>query len=342
MSARDQGELDARLDEAFRRFPDTDELHDLKDELRASLAARVAELEASGSGPTAAVTAAFDELGDLAQLVAEVTGEPVSAADPAPPTDASRKPTDAASRASDAFELLRRHKVRPRPLFVVRTVVLAVVAAAGLALTVLAALGILGWPLAASVAVAVVLLAAPVGVIVGDGTHQETTTNYPLPGRRAVGYGAGAFLGLAGLALAGLFFGTMRDVWLLVVAAPLVVISIAWFSYLGATQTNRKKPWAARLRTEYAGYDGGDRFSKDPAAAARFGIYTVVIMVLSIAGFVVLSLTIGFLWSWLALVAGFVVFFLVLARMLFVPEHGSATAQRSTHNFTSDDKESRS
>ena len=122
MSARDQGELDARLDEAFRRFPDTDELHDLKDELRASLAARVAELEASGSGPTAAVTAAFDELGDLAQLVAEVTGEPVSAADPAAPTDASRKPTDAASRASDAFELLRRHKVRPRPLFVVRTV----------------------------------------------------------------------------------------------------------------------------------------------------------------------------------------------------------------------------
>ena len=29
------------------------------------------------------------------------------------------------------------------------------------------------------------------------------------------------------------------------------------------------------------------------------------------------SLTVGFVWSWLALVAGFVVFFLVLARMLF-------------------------
>ena len=63
--------------------------------------------------------------------------------------------------------------------------------------------------------------------------------------------------------------------------------------------------------------DAGDRFSKDPAAAARFGIYTVVIMVVSVAVFVILSLTVGFVWSWLALVAGFVVFFLVLARMLF-------------------------
>ncbi|MGN6197155.1 permease prefix domain 1-containing protein, partial [Humibacter sp.] len=196
-NASARGELDARLDEAFRRLPDTDDLRDLKDELRASLAARAAELQASGSGPTAAVSTAFAELGDIEQLAAEVTGE--WDADQATLTGVPKAAgTDARGRA--VFELAQRHRVRPRPAFVVRTVLLSVVAAAGLALTVLATLGILGWPIGASLAVAVVL-AAPIGVIVGDGTHQETTTNYPVPGGRAVGYGASAFLGLAGLAL---------------------------------------------------------------------------------------------------------------------------------------------
>ena len=314
-NASARGELDARLDEAFRRLPDTDDLRDLKDELRASLAARAAELEASGSGPTAAVSTAFAELGDIEQLAAEVTGE--WDADQARVTGVPKAAgTDARGRS--VFELAQRHRVRPRPAFVVRTVLLSVVAAAGLALTVLATLGILGWPIGASLAVAVVVLAAPIGVIVGDGTHQETTTNYPVPGGRAVGYGASAFLGLAGLALGALYATHLAQLWLIVVAAPLVVVSIAWFSYLGATQTNRKKPWMARLRSVYTNeLDAGDRFSKDPAAAARFGIYTVVIMVVSVAVFVILSLTVGFVWSWLALVAGFVVFFLVLARMLF-------------------------
>ncbi len=57
-----------------------------------------------------------------------------------------------------------------------------------------------------------------------------------------------------------------------------------------------------------------DRFSKDPAAAARFGIYTLVIWLLAITAFIILSMTVGFGWSWLALVGGFVVFMLVLAR----------------------------
>ncbi|HEY5231413.1 MAG TPA: hypothetical protein VIJ11_11070, partial [Galbitalea sp.] len=82
----------------------------------------------------------------------------------------------------------------------------------------------------------------------------------------------------------------------------------------GVTQTNRQKPWVKDLNKAYA---IGDRFSQDPAAAARFGLYTVVIWILAFAGFVVLSIVVGFAWSWLALLAGFAVFFLVLARMLF-------------------------
>ena len=74
----DHSELDARLDAAFRALPDTDDLRDLRDELRASLADRVSELEASGFGPVGTIDRALAELGDIEALAAEVTGQPVT------------------------------------------------------------------------------------------------------------------------------------------------------------------------------------------------------------------------------------------------------------------------
>jgi hypothetical protein len=317
MSGHDHTELDARLDDAFGSMPDTDELRDLRDELRASLAARVEELEADGQGPTAAVTTAFAELGDIRAIAAEISTSAVAdrdRADEAGPTG---------THAPRAAELVRAHRVRPKPAFVVRTVLLSIVAAIGLTLTVLNVIGVLHWPIAASVLVVVGLLAAPIGAIVGDGLRQETTTNFPMPVRRAASYGAAAFLGLTGLGLAALFLADHERVWLIAVGAPLLVVSIAWFSYLGATQTNRKKPWMLRLARQH---EVADRFSQDTDAAVRFGIYTVIIAVLTISAFIVLSLTVGLAWSWLALVVGVVVFFLVLARMLFGPNTSQSSS----------------
>ncbi len=54
-------------------------------------------------------------------------------------------------------------------------------------------------------------------------------------------------------------------------------------------------------------------------AAARFGIYTVAIWTVAIAAFIVLTIKLRIVVSWLALVAGFAVFMLVLATMLFMP-----------------------
>jgi ABC-type uncharacterized transport system permease subunit len=65
--------------------------------------------------------------------------------------------------------------------------------------------------------------------------------------------------------------------------------------------------------------EAGDRFTKDPAAAARFGIYTMVIFIVALAAFLTLGFTVGWAWSWLALVAGLAAMMLTLARMLFVP-----------------------
>ena len=326
MSDQHNAELDARLDEAFRSLPDTEDLRDLRDELRAGLAARVAELEAEGSGPAAAIATAFAELGDVREIAAEVVG-PAALRD----GDASAEPSRTAQGAR-AAELSARHRVRPKPAFVVRTVLLGIVAAAGAALTVLTVVGVLATPLWLTILIAVVLVAVPLGVIAGDAVHQETTAHYPVPAGRAVGYGASTFLGFAALGLGAAYLTDLSQIWLVIVGAPLLLAAIGWLSYLAATQTNRTKPWLRDLQSHY---QGADRFSQDEAAAARFGIYTMVIFVVAIAAFIVLSFTVGFAWSWLALVAGFVVFFVVLARMLF-PSGSSESNDTHTNGANRD------
>lgn len=289
------------LDEAFADIPRTPETADLKEELRGNLQSRVAELESRGSSPDGAVARAIKELGPIAALVAELGAEGMGAGDP------SGKPGETAAR------LVALNRVKQSPFYIVRTVLLALLLAAGLALAVLGAVHVLAWSLGLLVAIAV-LDGAFVGVLTADALSHETTQHYPTSAARAAGFGGAAFVGLAGLEFVGTFLGNTGSLWLLVTGCALALVSLVAFIALGVTQTNRTKPWVKDLNQAYAIEDG---FSQDPASAARFGLYTVVIWVLAFAGFAVLSITVGFVWSWLALLAGLVIFFLVLARMLF-------------------------
>jgi hypothetical protein len=283
-------EIHRLLDAAFAGIEMTGEVQDLKEEMRANLVVRVADLERSGLPTEAAAQRAIAELGDIRSIVDETaryTGD-------APPW--------------------ARYRVRPKPAYVVRTVVLATFAAAALAAVVVPAFGVtvpLAWQV---LSVAVVALIA--GAITTDALRQETTTNYPLPVRRAFGYGAAATLGLAGAGVAALCLRELPLPWL--VGGGLgILLSIVGFTYLGATQTNRHKTWVVRMQAEH--YAVGERFTEDPAAAARFGLYTLTIWLIALAGFGVLTYTVGWAWSWLALLAGVVVMMLTLARMLFAP-----------------------
>lgn len=62
------------------------------------------------------------------------------------------------------------------------------------------------------------------------------------------------------------------------------------------------------------------RFGEDPKAAARFVIYTMVNWILAFGLFLILGLSVGWEWSWPALLGGFVVMMLTLARMRFGPQ----------------------
>ncbi|NMO56370.1 hypothetical protein HH310_34990 [Actinoplanes sp. TBRC 11911] len=274
------------LDEAFAGVEMTPERQELKDEVRANLVARVAELEAEGMPADRGARQAVEELGDLRALI------------------------DGTESAAPWYQ----QRVRPRPGFVVRTVALSTLGIAGLAVLALEATVAdvpLGGAIAAGLAVAVAA-----GAITADALRQETNHNHPMPVRRAAAYGIGVLLVVAGLAGGWLFVRDDGVGWL-IGGIVLVLAAVGLLSYLGATQTNRHKQWVVRMQDEHR--EVGDRFSRDPAAAARFGIYTMVNWLVTVTVFIVLTLTVGWAWSWIAVVGGFVVMMIMLARMLFVP-----------------------
>jgi hypothetical protein len=190
-----------------------------------------------------------------------------------------------------------------------------VVGVTGLAVLALAATA--GGVSLAGEAVAAFVVALAAGVITADALGQETTSNHPMPTGRAARYGVGTTLTLAGLACGWLALRGADIAWVFAGAAP-VVAGIGILSYLGATQTNRHKQWVMRMAESHAAV--GNRFTEDPSAAARFGIYTLVVWLIAIAVFVLLTLTVGWLWSWLAIVGGLVAMMILVARMLFVAE----------------------
>lgn len=279
------------LDEAFAGIEPTPEVQDLKEELRADLVAKTADLEHSGVPAREAAAEAIRGLGDIRSLVDELTSGPGRGPSWSPP------------------------RVRPAVAFVIRTVVLSLLGLAAMAVVVVAAVDS-AIPLAA-MEVAAAVAAVVAGFVVGDSLRQETTSNYPLPTRRALGFGVAKALAVAALGLAAPYLRDRAVPWL-VVGGLVMLAAIVAFTYLAATQTNRHKPWVVRLQRGHE--EAADRFSRDPVAAARFGVYTVAIWIVTLAAFVGLTIAVGWAWSWLALVAGLVAFLVTLARMLFAPD----------------------
>lgn len=293
------------LDDAFAGVEPSPEVQDLKEEIRANLEARAAELQADGVSPDDAARRAFDELGDVRALVADAQADVAAQTGGAPRTP-----------LQEAFAVAQQQRVRPKPRFVLGVVLASVVLVALVALCLLAPLGVLALP---GLAVAALLLTASsaAGFVVGSSLSQETTTNHPMPSRRAGGYYLATGLAVFGLLLAGFTLLGTFEAWVYVVAAGFVVVGGVLFTMLGVTQTNRKKAWVRDVARAHATGHDFDRFEQDPAAAARFGVYTMVIWLAAFVVFVVLGLTVGWAWSWLTFVVALAVMMLVLARMLF-------------------------
>lgn len=236
------------LDEAFAGVEMTRERQDLKEEIRANLVARVADLQSHGTAPGAAARRAMDELGDVRDLLDD--GDPAPGA-PAPPWEGEW--------------------VRSDPAFVIRAALASVVVTAAAGVLVVAATAT---TLSFALQVAAVVVAAlAVGALTSDALCQETTSNHPVPTGRALGYGVASTLGVGGLGSGWL---SVRDLdpsdldmpWL-IGGVVLILAAVVLFVYLGATQTNRHKPWVVRMQASQAGT--GDRFARDPATPPARG-----------------------------------------------------------------------
>ncbi|UUT34826.1 permease prefix domain 1-containing protein [Microbacterium elymi] len=283
------------LDEAFAGIEMTPDTQDLKEEVRANLIARVAELEASGVPATDAASRAVTELGDVRELL----GEAVT-------PRAKRDGYDAAAYAV--------HRVRPKAGFVVRTVAWALAVVVGLTLGTLGATGILPVPIGL-LFLLLGITSTGAWMLVGDALSQETTTNHPMPQPRAAGYGVATFLGVFGLGLVGLILTRALPVWTVVFAAVGVIGAIILYAFLGATQTNRHKAWTRQAHADMP----PNRFETEPETAARFGIYSAAIWLVTFGLIVLLVFTVGWWWAPLAFLGGLAAMMLVLARMMFAP-----------------------
>jgi hypothetical protein len=166
----------------------------------------------------------------------------------------------------------------------------------------------------AVVAVGLLAIAMPLGLLIADSLRQETTTNYPLPRGRAALYGTSFGAIVAGLVLLTWFVTTMAAAWVPFAGLTLVVGGVLGAIYAGVTQTNRKKAW---VRSARAGFEAGDAFTNNPNAAARFGIYSGALWFFAIAAFIGIALSVGFGWAWAVFVVAVIVQMIMLARMLF-------------------------
>lgn len=137
-------EIHRLLDELFAGFEMTPERQDFKEELRGNLMARVDELEAAGVPPGQAAQRAITELGDPDELLGELLAESPGGIARGGDTPGGRSGDgQGTSRLAALAALAERHRVRPKPGFVVRIVLWSILVVLGLALSVLGAVDVL-------------------------------------------------------------------------------------------------------------------------------------------------------------------------------------------------------
>src|SRR4051812_13251092 len=207
----DSSDIHRLLDEAFTGVTMTPELQDLKEELRGNLAARSAELQASGRDAASAARTAVAELGSIPELIASV-------GDGSTPL----------SPGAAAAEAARLHRVRPKPGFVIRATIFSILIALSGAATAAIAGHDLGGGFSGEyglVAVFGVLIAA----LVDDSLRQETAQRYRMPNARAIGFGLASGALAGGVATGVIYLWHLESIGLLATAIVLTLAAVITF-----------------------------------------------------------------------------------------------------------------
>jgi hypothetical protein len=181
---------------------------------------------------------------------------------------------------------------------------------------------------------AMIFCVAGAALLTFMGLTQETAAKYPMSWKRAAFYtiSAGVFLfgvflipmtyfattGMSPLEIAAggadmsrVDVGFMTSIAALI---PFVLPAAALFAFLILTEKDRRKPWVVEIAKESAKREM--EYFSNATQATRLGLVCGAIWIAAIALFVILTIKIGILYSWLAL-AGAIVLQLLVQALFF-------------------------
>jgi len=302
------------VDSLFKGYEETAELADFKEELLANLNAKTENLVKNGMEPEAAFEKAAAQLGDVSAL-------------------------------ADELSLKKRKEVFEEVYMDIRNFMSTKRVAGYVVFVVLALFGIITglivyfggtwlntqFKFSAVFASALPFITAAAAGFTWLGFTQETSSSYPVSGKRAAWYAAGVGLVVFGLFTASVvLFGSMsinmmtlgaitvdtdRLKWFTAVSSliPFLLPGIGILVFLGLTEKDRLKPWAKDLRNNAVKSEM--EIWNDPVMATRFGLISGAIWTFAVGIFILLGFLIGFNYSWLAFIFATAVQLLVQAML---------------------------
>lgn len=278
------------IDALFSSYEETDSLTDFKEELESNLNDRINSLRKKGLNEQAAFAKAMAELGDVSALADELS---------------LKKRQEV---FSDMY-MRTRNYIKPWRM------ALYVLCGAALGFGVIA--GISAWLFSEEIHAlwGTLLIFGETSVLgfVFLGLTQETAAREAMPWKRALWY-----VGASGVFLFGVITFIMtyfaNGVGLPHAVATLIPFALPGLAvgvFLVLTEKDRSKPWVVELRNK--AYEREMNRFASSAQQERFGLISGALWIGAIAAFILLIITIGIKFSWLALVAALIGQMLVLS-----------------------------
>ena len=270
------------VDRLFADYEDSTEIVDFKEEITTNLTANVRNLVSKGLDEEEAFEKATAELGDITAIADDIGKKKRNEAIGQMYMNARvpvTKRTAAGMTAASALLLIAAG-------ITLITLLSSVSPASGVALYVISA----------------VLLPIAGGLYTYFGSTQETTAHYAVKHKRALAYGIVSFAILLGAALAAVAFFPGKQSLIVAgcIIAAFFIPSICVLIFLLITEPKRQKPWLKAMVEREVG--NSMMFANnmvDPAKAARFGVLSGGVCLLSVAVFLTLHFALSIPHAWL-------------------------------------------
>jgi len=279
------------VDRLFADYEDTPEIRDFKEEIVGNLNERIKELVINGLSEEKAFDKAAAELGDITAIADDVGKK-------------KRNETIGQMYMGAKVPLTKKAAAG----FTVASGLLLLCIGLALFNFFSETRNVWVYNLSAS------LLPVACGLYAYFGLTRETASHYPMKNGRALAYGIVCLIGFLGVGLAGVsfLFNGFEMSAALGVKIALILPAICALIFLLATETKRQKPWLkAMIEQEIENSIKSHMSIVDPVRAAKFGVASGGLWILSIAVFMTLGSVIGWQYSWL-------VFLFALAIQVFM------------------------